>query len=137
MRNLFYTILLFVCAQQVSAQHNNRFDYQIQRVDSVNYELNLQFTDVKDVQFIQIKLLEREQEFKIMEASLNRKRDGEYYFFLEGNERKVQPEDIIILFDQHIEGLNAEVVYLEEPKVIIDLIDNNLTILESLEKVID
>lgn len=136
MRNLFYTLLFVVFARQATAQ-NNQFDYQVQRIDSLNYEMNLQLTSPEQVQFIRIHILDSGLETKIMEASLNQKRDRKYYLFLEGEEREVLPQSITISFDHQIEGLGIELAPPVEPSLLVHLLDDQLNIIESLQKIID
>ncbi len=136
MRRIIF-ILSFLCiTAQGIAQQNGRFDYQIQRLDDTRYEMQLQLWEPENVQFIRILILEKGQDFKIMEAALNKKGDGNYYLFFENEEYSVALSNINFSFDHSLEGI-PNVDALNEPSISVELIDMDFNRLASLQKSID
>lgn len=134
-RIIFILSFIFVAAQGI-AQQNGQFDYQIQRLDDTRYEMRLQLWEPENVQFIRIHILEKGQDFKIMEAALNKKGDGKYYLFFENEEYPVALSNINFSFDHSLEGI-PDLVALNEPSISVELIDMDFNRLASLQKSID
>lgn len=129
MKYIFTTILFFTFLVAVSAQQGNRFDFEVQRIDDTNYEMKLQLLNAENVQFIRFQFLEKGQDLEIYEASLNKKSNGKYFLFFQNEEFEVDLNSISLSFT-HDFGT------LQEPTVVVQLLDFDFNQLDSLEKAI-
>ncbi len=131
MKKTIATIILLIAFIGVShAQEGTLFDYQIQKQDSVNYEMQFQLFNTANVQFIEVKFLEKGNELAMNVASLNQKKDGKFYLSCDGDEKMVSPGEMTMNFT-HDFGM------LQEHSVMVRLLDKDFNLIDSYQKVIE
>ena len=103
MNKLRLTLTLFITFVGIShAQRETIFDFQVQKTDSTQYEIQLQLHEPAQVQFIEIYFMEKNFELAVEGASLNQKRDGNYYLAYNGKEKRVDPNNMLMRFAQDL-----------------------------------
>jgi hypothetical protein len=102
----------------------------MQKLDSVNYEMQLQLFDATNVQFIEIHFLEKGNELVMDVASLNQKKDGKFYLSCDGDEKIVSLNDITL-------NLSHEFGMLTDQAVMVKLLDEDFNLIDSYQKLIE
>lgn len=105
-------------------QQNNVFDFQIKKSGSENYEMQLQLFDTSNVQFIEVHFLEQGNELLMETASLNQKKDGNFYLAKGNDEKVVSPENMVLTFTNDF-GM------LKEHTIEVRLLDKDFNLLVS------
>ncbi|UII80113.1 hypothetical protein [Flagellimonas sp. CMM7] len=130
MKRIIAIIILYIaCIGMTNAQEGSLFDYQIQRLDDQNYTMQMQLSENSNTQYIQIHFFEKGVELVIYEASINKKKDGNYYLYFEGVENLVFLDNITFQF-------NHDFGMLKEPSVVVRLIDKDFNQIDTYQQTI-
>lgn len=122
----FFTLLVSMShAQRVSS-----FEYQVHRLDSIHFEIQLQLQQPDSVQFVEVYFLKGNNELAVDMASLNKKRGGKFYLYHNGREERVDPRYMSL-------NVTHEFGTLRGQTVLIKLLDREFNQLDAQEKAVD
>ena len=130
---VFITVMLY--SNNSLGQQNVAFDYTVTPIGEGEYEFMMSIPDPGNVQFLEIGFMDSaNSEFasETLVASINKKSDNNYYFFLSETEVKINPEE----FSFQIIRQQREVGVELNSSVVIKLMDEDLNVLNTYQQVI-
>lgn len=116
------------------AQTTVQFDYTVSKTAENQYEFLMNLPNPSGVQHMEIGFLDfPEDEFasETFIASINKKSDNNFYFFINNNEVKINPAEFVFLVERLQDISDSEI-----KRVYIKLMDKDLNILNTYQQVL-